>query len=316
MTGALVTSGDLAAACRAASLPEGAPAAPGPGPLASPSYKALESASVFVEAPAGPVFVKVMQPEMRAGFDLPAAMSLARAAGEIGVGPEVLWSDAGAGAIAMTALLPAAGWRTANQAVLQDPAVLAAAMAALRALQASAPLAHRFDPFAEIDRLIAGFAEIGAPLPADTGWLRAVIGLCAPMMDDAVLAPCRNDGAASNLLVGPDGVRLVDFDRAGMMDPLYEVGVLLAEITDFETDMMPGFVAYLGGFDAVAFARARLWSFVDDMLHGLWSRLQAHRSVRGGVEWQKYGEWRLMRLRLALNHPGFEEKIRIVRGQA
>ncbi len=315
MSGALVTAEILAAACAAAGLPEGAPATPGPGPLASPSYKALESASVIVAAPGGAVFVKVMHPEMRAGFDLAAAMQLARQAGEIGVGPKVIWTDAAQGAIAMEALGPEAGWRTANQATLQDAGVVAAAMAALRALHGTAPLAARFDPFAGIDRLIANLGRIGAPLPEDIGWLRATIALCEPMMEGVALKPCRNDGSASNLLVGP-GLRLIDYDRAGMMDPLYEVGALLAEVTDFEADMQPGFAAYNGGPDPVAFTRARLWSFVDDMLHALWSRFHAHHSVRGGVEWLKYGEWRLMRLRLALNHPGFEEKIRIVRGQA
>ena len=36
----------------------------------------------------------------------------------------------------------------------------------------------------------------------------------------------------------------------------------------------------------------------------------AHVSARGGIEWLKYGEWRLMRLRLALNHPDYEQMIR------
>lgn len=44
------------------------PIAPGPAPLASPSYKALDSASALVQTPGGPVFVKRIHPEMREGI--------------------------------------------------------------------------------------------------------------------------------------------------------------------------------------------------------------------------------------------------------
>ncbi|PTW46626.1 phosphotransferase family protein [Rhodovulum kholense] len=313
MTGALVTDEMMAAACAAAGLARDG-MRPGPAPLASPSYLALESASVLT----GGVFLKVMHPEMREGFDLDAAMALARQAGEAGVGPRVLWSDAAQGAIAMEALTEADGWHRAMQKDLQEPPVLAAAMAALKALHATPALATRFDPFAQIDAQIAEFGRIGAPLPDDIDWLRRLIGAAEPVLrTGATLAPCRNDGSASNLMLGPGGaVRLVDYDRAGMNDPLYDLGVLLAEATDFERDMRAGFAAYAGGVDDAGFARARLWSFVDDMLHALWARLKARTSVRGGVEWLKYGEWRLMRLRMALNHPQFEQKIRLAGGAA
>jgi thiamine kinase-like enzyme len=113
-------------------------------------------------------------------------------------------------------------------------------------------------------------------------------------------------------MIGPNGaVLLVDFDRAGMNDPLYDVGCLLAEITIHERDMQPGYLAYAGEFDKAGFARARLWSFVDDLLHALWSRLKSKTSQRGAIEWLKYGEWRLIRVRMALMHPQFEEKIRL-----
>lgn len=314
MTGALVSSEMMARAAAAAGLSDEA-ARPGPAPLASPSYLALESASILTD---GGVFLKVMHPEMRQDFDLGAAMALARQAGEAGIGPRVLWADPAQGAIAMESLTEAGGWRRAMQVDLQEAPVLGAAMAALKALHATPALSSRFDPFARIDGLIADYARLGAPLPEDTGWLRRLIGAAEPVLrTGADLAPCRNDGAASNLMLGPGGaVRLVDYDRAGMNDPLYDVGALLAETTDFEREMQAGFAAYAGAFDEVAFARARLWSFVDDMLHALWSRLKARTSARGGVEWLKYGEWRLMRLRMALNHPQYEQKIRLAGGAA
>ena len=136
-------------------------AVPGPSPLASPSYKALESRSVLI----GDMFAKRVHPEMREGFDFTAAMQAAHHAGEAGVGPKVLSFNAETGFIAMQALLK--GWSTADQGTLQDAGVVASAMAAMKAFHQTAPLLSRFDPFAQIDALIRKLRELDAPLPED-----------------------------------------------------------------------------------------------------------------------------------------------------
>lgn len=310
---ALATPQMLADAARAAGI--GGELRPGPAALASPSYRAVESLSLIGAGQGGAVFVKLIHPEMRAGYDMAAAMQLARQAGEVGAGPRVLWSDAEAGAIAMQALLPDQGWAEATQFTLQRPAFVAGVTGALKRLHGTAPLAHRFDPFAQIDAQLAALADLQA-LPEDAAWLRRLVAQIEPLAEGAALAPCRNDGSASNLMAGPqDSAMLVDFDRAGMNDPLYDIGALMTEVSDFPHEARAVLTAYLGHFDEAAFARARLWSAVDDMLHGLWSRRLAQVSARRGVEWLKYGEWRLMRLRLALNAPDFEQLLRLAKGE-
>lgn len=306
----LVTDAMMAEAVRAAGLdPAGAVA--GPAALASPSYMALESRSVRV----GDVFVKRMHPEVLDLFSSTTAVQAATQAGEAGAGPRVIWADAGLGAIAMEALGP--GWITARQNDLQRPAVMQGVVAALRRLHGSAPLPMRFDVFAQTDALLASLKAEGAPLPDDILWLQALTGMLRPMATGVALVPCRNDGSCSNLMIGPDNkVLLIDYDRAGMNDPLYDLGCVMAELTDHEDEMAPVFAAYAGSFDPVGFARARLWSHLDDMLHCLWARLMAHRSERRSVEWIKYGEWRLLRLRLALRHPLFEQRVRLAVGGA
>lgn len=306
---ALATHDALAAAARTAGIT--GETHPGPGPLASPSYRAVESLSLIRDDAQAPTFVKLMHPEMRDGFDMAAAMQLARQAGDAGAGPRVLWADANLGAIAMEGLTPALGWHTATQLTLQRPAVVAHALRAMRLLHGTAPLAHRFDPFTLIDAQITALTGLGA-LPGDAFWLRRVVAQIEPLTEGVALAPCRNDGSASNLMVGAeDRVMLIDYDRAGMNDPLYDVGTLMTEVTEFPHEARAILAAYLGHFDESAFARARLWAVVDDMLHAFWSRRLAHSSVRRGIEWLKYGEWRLMRLRMALNDPGFEQLIRL-----
>jgi len=304
MTG-LVTDAMMAEAVVAAGLNPAA-AEVGHAALASPSYMALESRSVRVRD----VFVKRMHPEVRALFALPVAMQAAAQAGEAAAGPRVIWADAAQGAIAMDLL--GAGWITARQHDLQRPAVMQGVVAAMLRLHGSAPLPVRFDPFAQIDATVRALEAEGAALPHDIDWLIGLTDMLRPLAAGGTLAPCRNDGSCSNLMIGPeDRVMLVDYDRAGMNDPLYDLGCVMAELTDHEDEMAPVHEAYAGRSDPVGFARARLWSHVDDMLHALWARLMAHRSERRSVEWIKYGEWRLLRLRLALCHPLFEARVRL-----
>ena len=301
----LVNDKMMAEAVEAAGLSL-ADVASGPEPLASPSYKALESRSAMTEG----AFIKRMHPEMMRGFNLNTAMALASQAGQVGAGPKVMWHDASSGGIAMHCLSD--GWSTANQFRLQDPVTVSAVMSAVKALHSTQAVKTRFDPFVQIDALIEELEREKAGLPDDILWLRRLIGQLEPMLDTGTLVPCRNDGSSSNLMLGPNGtVMLIDYDRAGMNDPLYDVGCLLAELTNTERDMRPGYIAYSGSFDEAGFARARLWSYVDDLMHALWARLHAKTSQRGGVEWLKYGEWRLIRVRMGLMHPQFEEKIRL-----
>ena len=282
---------------------------PGPAALASPSYLGLESRSVRIAANGG-LFFKVIHPEMRTGFSLPAAMALAKAAGAASIGPEVLWSDPEAGAILMRD--PGPDWAACRLSRLQNADVVTAALLQIERLHALPALMHRFDPFAEIDRLVHEATTQDIALPQDIGWILALLEPMRLPLAAVPLVASRNDGSASNLLVGPEprDVLLVDYDRAGMNDPMYDLGILLTETTDFETDMIPLATAYMGRFDDGAFTRARLWSVVDDVMHCLWARVAGARSVRGAIEWLKYSEWRIMRARLALHHPGFEEKLR------
>lgn len=306
----MTTDATPEAAMAAAGL-AGAQLAPGPEAVISPTHRAVESRCWRVTGPDGArLFLKILHPELRPHVDAVAAMEGATLAGRLGVSPAVIWADAGMGAVLMADMEGA--FRTGDMALMQRPGVMAGAMAALRRLHGGPALSARFDPFAEIARLRAAAEGAAAPMPDDLPWILRMVAEIGAVAAGAPLAPCRNDGCASNLLVGEGGaVLLVDFDRAGMNDPLYDVGVLLAEQTAFESEMMASFAAYAADADPSGFARARLYAAVDDVMQALWSLTMAATTTRRHLEFLKYGQWRLMRARLALRHPQFEEKLRI-----
>lgn len=301
------------AALAAAGL-AGAWIVPGPEAVVSPTHRAVESLCWRVEAPQGArLFLKILHPELRPHVDAGAAIEGATLAGGLGAGPRVVWADAATGALLLEDM--EGPFRTGDMAALQRPEAMRGAMAALRRLHAGPALSRRFDPFAEIDRLRGAATAAGAPLPDDLPWLSRMVAEIAAATEGAPLAPCRNDGCASNLLFADDGAALLlDFDRAGMNDPLYDVGALLAEQSAFESEMAGAFAAYAGGADTAGFARARLYNAVDDVMQGLWSLTMAATTARRHLEFLKYGHWRFMRARLTLRHPQFEEKLRMVDG--
>jgi thiamine kinase-like enzyme len=271
----------------------------------------VESALWLLRAPGTPDRVlKALRPDMRAEFDTRSAVAAARVAGEAGVGPQVLWADETAGALLMEHL--GEGWRTATLADLQDAGTHAAVLGAAGRLNERTADLRRHDVFAEIRDLLARAPAARVALPSDTWWLAD----CAARVEAALAGRdlpqvlCRNDGVSSNIMLGPDGaVRLLDYDRAGLNDPLYDLGVLLTETCAFETEMA---ARLPHGLDQGALDRCILYGAMDDLMWALWSALQAVRSPRVHVEFRKYAEWRFLRCRTTLLDRRFEERLRRV----
>jgi thiamine kinase-like enzyme len=277
----------------------------------SPLHRGVESALWLLRDPGTPDRVlKALRPDIRAEFDARSAVTAARAAGEAGVGPQVLWADETAGALLMEHL--GEGWRTATLADLQDAGTHAAVIAAAGRLHEVSADLRRHDVFAEIRDLQARATAAGVSLPSDTWWLAD----CAARVEAALAGRelpqvlCRNDGVSSNIMLGPGGsVRLLDYDRAGLNDPLYDVGVLLTETCAFETEIA---ARAPHGLDQAALDRCILYGAMDDLMWALWSALQAVRSPRVHVEFRKYAEWRFLRCRTTLLDRRFEERLRRV----
>lgn len=139
----------------------------------------------------------------------------------------------------------------------------------------------------------------------------------ATQIEAAILAagfdvkPCHGDGLASNVLLGPDGaVTLVDFDEARDDDPWYEIGALLNEAFQFESEMEPALEMFEGSVRRASLNRCRAYAVVDDLVWGIWGLLMDRVSPRGEIEFLKYAQWRLLRCRMALRDPALESRLR------
>ena len=280
--------------------------------VVSPVHRGVESAVWRVQTNNGaPTVLKIMREDMRAHFDLEASVEGARRAGEAEAGPPVLWADSSSGAVAMPLL--GEGWRTATLWEFQDQSIMAQVLDTVKRLHSAAPLKHRFDIFTETQTLCARARAAGVDLPPDFWWLETALDdiAAAVAASGTDIAPCRNDGVSSNVMVGPDcAVMLLDYDRAGMNDPLYDLAALIVEAYPFETEMLPVIEQWCGRADPEILNRCIAYGVADDLMWALWGAIAAQESPRTHVEFRKYSEWRFLRCRSSLGDPRFEERLR------
>ena len=70
--------------------------------------------------------------------------------------------------------------------------------------------------------------------------------------------------------------------------------------------------AKAGRADEALFSRCRLYGAVDDVMAGLWGVVRAAASPRTGIEFYKYGTWRLFHARVTTADRAFEAWLRQV----
>jgi hypothetical protein len=287
---------------------------PAPPTMASPSWWGADSDRhrVLPPAPGAPGrFVKVLRPAATAYVDVETSFRAAAAAGAAGLGPRVLEADAATGTLVTEDLT--ASTRTATLDAFTDPDVLHRYLGVRRAVQrldvAGARTASVFD---DVRALLALARGRGAALPTDLPWMLRVLDdaegrILASGVDTAF---CHGDGNVSNVLLGDGGtVLLLDFDVAAVMDPLQDLGSVLAELAPSDDDARPVFELARGSWDAALFDRARVYGAADCVRWGL---LGAHVDGvdPGTLEYSKFSDWQFLRARWALGATRFDDRLR------
>ncbi|SON56629.1 thiamine kinase [Hartmannibacter diazotrophicus] len=273
-------------------------------PVASPIHRATASDCVIVDVPGNdPVFIKFRQPDV-ATTALPSATTAARRAAATGVAPTVI-AD-GSDWLALAFLAPP--WRYARVGDLQDLELTTKVLEAKKALHETGLIGEGFSPFAMIETLASEATALGVPLPDETDRLIALARLVRAAISASGIDPCfcHNDGIASNVMIDGNGVQLVDFDLAADNDPWFDVGALINEVCNFDAERHAMVEHYAGHLDERLYNRCRLYGAIDDLMWGLWGVTTAIRTSRTGIEFWKYGAWRLFHARTTFNARDFE----------
>ncbi len=303
-----------AALCMALDAADGVGVEPAFAVLASPGWHGVDGLH-WRGAVAGQSYhVKAMHPDAAGYVDVPCAFRAAQIAADLGVGPAVVAADAAAGVLVMTDV--SATHRTGTLDRLHPDAVIGSIIAAKQAVQRGPAFGRPTNAFAEVMGFAATARAARASLPADIAWLLSSVaeagGAITACGRDS--APGHGDGNASNVLVAEDGsVLLVDWDRAGDMDPFEDLGSLLAELAPQEPEARALFERWHGSMDEGLLSRAMLYGAADDLRWGLIAATLAATSPRTSLEFLKFASWRFLRCRMAVRDPRFPERVRTVR---
>ncbi len=202
-----------------------------------------------------------------------------KAAGELaasaGVGPEV---------VAMLDEPPCLVTRfvegeTTSAAELREPVAMAEVAAALRTLHAREErLPVEFSSFRIVETYAARIADRGAEVPGSYEWAmgaahRIEAALVGPEHEPV---PCHNDLLAANFIRSPRGLRIIDWEYAGMGDRYFDLGNFAVN-----NELDEGMEANLLGayFESPAsdrrLATLRLMRFMSDFREAMWGAVQS-----------------------------------------
>jgi len=304
---------------------------PGLLPIASPMHRATAREQLRLAGSDGQptVVVKRIAPELRGWINSARSIAAQQRAAALGVAPDVLAADPGQH-VHMERWMDTP-WRSATLTDLSMPAVLDAVLAAKRRLHTSGPLVCAAaqpgarepaaidlaepGPWHRTAALAAALRACGIGVPPDLPWLLRQAEAAAAAIAACPVTPtlCQGDGSAGNVLISPNlAVQLVDYDLAGNADPWWDLASTLVEACEFDEDWAVALERFDGRVDGGRLARLRLYGMGDDLMWGLWGCLQASVSPRRGIEFFKYGQWRLLRCRQAATSWAFESWLRTV----
>ncbi|EJZ12772.1 hypothetical protein MVAC_01780 [Mycolicibacterium vaccae ATCC 25954] len=282
--------------------------------MASPSWWSADSDCFDIRADDSlaprDAFVKSMIGHAGAYVDIAGSFDAATEAGENGVGPRVLAADAAAGVLVLENLIDSSS--TATLDVFDDDARLEQLLTLRARVHLFGSISRTASVFDDIRALSALIQANSVPLPKDFGWMMRQLDMAEKriMATGFDVVPCHGDGNVSNVLLTDGGdMLLLDWDVAAQMDPLQDIGVMLAEVRSFDGDARAAFEIAWGTFDQSLFDRARVYGVADCVRWGMVGAY-ADTARPGTLEYSKFSDWQFVRARAGLGDVHFHDRLR------
>lgn len=248
-------------------------------------------------------FLKIPGAGSEAFIDRTVADEMARRAGALGIGPEVVYFDPVSG-IEIIEFLEE--YRACTNGDLKRDDIPKQIVDLYRTLHGSGPLGRVKTIFDMIDEHLDQAGSLGVRLPTDwpvmdTEYRAAKAAMLAGGLD---LVACHNDPMPGNFLYRPDApLKLVDYEFASDNDRAYELGILTTEMFFDERRVHEIVEEYYGRLDFATLARVHVCGTLSDVKWGLWGCVNNLLSTAWDFDYHKYGTWKLMRARMKMSDP-------------
>jgi thiamine kinase-like enzyme len=203
------------------------------------------------------------------GIDRTAEYHASLVAAELGIGPEVIaFVEAACFVARYIDGVPISPER------LREPDGLARAAAVLRRLHGGPPMPSRFDAF----RVVESYREIalahGVPEPSLYRWAKDLADEIEAARGAAEPVPCHNDLLNANLIDDETGIRIVDWEYAGMGDRFFDLANFSVNHELEEEHDRALLAAYFGAGRDEDFAALALMRFMSDFREAMWGVVQ------------------------------------------
>jgi thiamine kinase-like enzyme len=218
--------------------------------------------------------VRVTSPESALlGIDRRCEHAAAVAAAALGVAPQVAAFLEDAECL-VTEFLPG---RALPPEELREPGPLAAVARAVRAVHDGPPFPATFDAFEVVETYARTALARGAVLPSGLPGARRVAGEIRSALhgDEHAPVPCHNDLLNANFILDRTGVRIVDWEYAGMGNRYFDLGNLSINNGLREEEDERLLAAYFGApCTERRFACLRLMRIMSDYREAMWGVVQ------------------------------------------
>lgn len=209
----------------------------------------------------------------RLGIDRRHEEEAARQAAVLGVAPEVVAFIEPEGSLVTRFIT---GSAIASDALGAEP-LLGEVAALLRAVHEAPALTAVFDWYQVPQAYAATARAMGVAVPAAYGPAIDVAGRvrAAFAASPEANCPCHNDLLAANFLQSTEGLRLVDWEYAGMNDRYFDLGNFAVNNGIDAAGEAALVEAYFGEVTERHLARLRLMMVVSDLREAMWGVVQA-----------------------------------------
>jgi len=222
----------------------------------------------------GDYVLRITSPESALlGIDRRAEHAAAMTAAALGIAPRVAAFLDDAGCL-VTEFLPG---RSLPPEELREPERLAEVARSVRAVHDGPSFPATFDSFAIVEAYAETAAARGAVLPPGLVRARRTAREIAPALQGAehTPVPCHNDLLNANFILDDAGVRIVDWEYAGMGNRYFDLGNLSVNNGLQEADDERLLTAYFGApCTERRFACLRLMRIMSDFREAMWGVVQ------------------------------------------
>jgi thiamine kinase-like enzyme len=201
---------------------------------------------------------------------------------------------------------------------LREPGALAEVAAALRTIHGCGTIGARFDAFRLVEDYAAATRARGGTVPDayDRAHAAAARIESAPAFRDEPLVLCHDDLLPANFIDTPDGIRIVDWEYAGMGNRWFDLGNFAVNNELGRAEEEAFLNAYLGNADLATagleappapanLAAMRLMRLMSDFREAMWGVVQMAISDLD-FDFAGYATKHFDRLLAAIDGDGFE----------